>query len=151
MAEYLATDEPHYSVSTLPPTSRDRRLAVLVVVITFVAFATVMPLAKITLMRIDGFIPALLAVAFVTDLVTAILLFGQFPATRSPAIWVLATGYLFSSLIVIPHALTFPGAFVPTGLLGAGDQSASWLYVFLETWPRRILDRIRVPYWSGVL
>ena len=42
----------------------------------------------------------------------------------------LASGYLFSSLIAIPFALTFPGAFAPTGLLGAGSQSAAWLSVF---------------------
>src|SRR5262249_23656690 len=28
---------------------------------------------------------------------------------------------------VIPHALTFPGAFAPKGLLGAGVQSSGWL------------------------
>jgi signal transduction histidine kinase len=31
---------------------------------------------------------------------------------------------------VIPHALTFPGAFSPTGLLGAGPQTTAWLYTF---------------------
>jgi signal transduction histidine kinase len=30
---------------------------------------------------------------------------------------------------VIPHALTFPGAFSEPGLLGAGPQSAAWLYL----------------------
>jgi signal transduction histidine kinase len=43
---------------------------------------------------------------------------------------VLANGFLFTALIVIPHALTFPGAFTPTGLLGAGLQSTAWLYYF---------------------
>jgi signal transduction histidine kinase len=33
-------------------------------------------------------------------------------------------------LIVIPHVLTFPSAFSPTWLLGAGLQSTGWLYVF---------------------
>ena len=31
--------------------------------------------------------------------------------------------------MAIPHALTFPGAFTPTGLLGAGTQSSAWLNV----------------------
>ncbi len=43
---------------------------------------------------------------------------------------VLGSGYLFTALIVIPHALTFPGAFTSTGLLGAGLQSTVWLYIF---------------------
>jgi signal transduction histidine kinase len=33
-------------------------------------------------------------------------------------------------LIIIPHALTFPGAFSQTGLLGANLQSTAWLYNF---------------------
>ena len=48
----------------------------------------------------------------------------------SRAILALASGYLFTAMIVIPHALTFPGAFSPTGLLGAGLQSTGWLYYF---------------------
>jgi len=43
---------------------------------------------------------------------------------------VLAAGYLFVALTVISHILTFPGAFSPTGLLGAGTQTAGWLYLF---------------------
>ena len=42
----------------------------------------------------------------------------------------LAGGYLFTALIVIPYALTFPGAFASTGLLGADLQSPAWLYNF---------------------
>lgn len=30
----------------------------------------------------------------------------------------------------MPHALTFPGVFAPTGLLDAGLQSTAWIYVF---------------------
>ena len=57
-------------------------------------------------------------------------IFTQYSIVRSRAILVLACGYLFTALIVIPHALTFPGAFAPTGLLGAGLQLTGWLYYF---------------------
>jgi hypothetical protein len=57
-------------------------------------------------------------------------LFSQFSIIRSRALLGLANGYLFTALIVIPHALTFPGAFAPTGLLGAGLQGTAWLYTF---------------------
>src|SRR5689334_24740177 len=43
---------------------------------------------------------------------------------------VIANGYLFSALIVVAHALVFPGAFTSTGVLGSGLQSAVWLYWF---------------------
>ena len=47
-----------------------------------------------------------------------------------PSLLVVASGYLFSGLIVVAHALAFPGAFSPTGVLGSGLQSAVWLYWF---------------------
>ena len=88
-----------------------------------------MPFSGTPLPRIDSFVPTVMAIVFVTDLVTAVLLFGQVSATGSRALLMLASGYLFSSLIAIPYTLTFPGAFAPTGLLGAGSQSAAWLNV----------------------
>jgi hypothetical protein len=35
----------------------------------------------------------------------------------------------FSSVIVIPHVLTFPDVFTPMGFFGAGPQSSAWLYL----------------------
>jgi hypothetical protein len=119
LAERAVQDGFEYSVATMPPTLRHRQLAFAVVVVSLTAFGAVAPFANTPLPRIDSFIPTVLAIAFVTDLVTAVLLFGQSSVTGSRALVVLANGYLFSSLIVIPHALTFPGAFAPTGLLGA--------------------------------
>jgi Membrane-associated sensor, integral membrane domain len=43
---------------------------------------------------------------------------------------ILASGYLFDALIIVPHTLSFPGAFTSSGLLGAGEQTTAWLYVF---------------------
>jgi len=70
------------------------------------------------------------AALIVTDAITAILLFGQFARTRSAAMLTLASAYAFCAFITVPHLLTFPGAFSDTGLLGAGNQSTAWLYVF---------------------
>ena len=39
-------------------------------------------------------------------------------------------GYLFASLIIVLHILTFPGNFSPTGLLGSTVETAFWLYYF---------------------
>ena len=130
MPERGARDAFEYSVATLPPTPRHRRAAFAVVVVTLAAYGAVVPFAGTPLPRIDSFVPTIMAIVFVTDLVTAVLLFGQFSATGSRALLMLAGGYLFSSLMAIPYTLTFPGAFAPTGLLGAGSQSAAWLYVF---------------------
>jgi signal transduction histidine kinase len=115
---------------SLPPTRRQTRWAVVVAVCQITALALLAPFAKTRLAQIDAFIPAFEGVIFVTDLVTSALLFSQFAIYRLRALLVLACGYLFTALMIIPHALTFPGAFSPTGLLGAGLQTTAWLYWF---------------------
>src|SRR6476661_5122152 len=87
------------------------------------------PFADTPLRPIESFIPTLEAAVIITDFITSILLFSQGWISRSRALIALASGYLFTALIVLPHMLTFPGAFSPTGLLGAGPQTAGWLYV----------------------
>jgi signal transduction histidine kinase len=87
-------------VATSPPTLWQRQLALAIVVVSVTAFGAVAPFANTPLPRIDSFIPTVLAIAFVTDLVTAVLLFGQSSVTGSRPLVVLANGYLFSSLIV---------------------------------------------------
>ena len=42
----------------------------------------------------------------------------------------IASGYLFTALILIPWILVFPGVFVPDKGLMGGMQSTSWLYFF---------------------
>jgi hypothetical protein len=117
------------SVAYLPPTSAQRRFALVVVVLQFVACAVVAPFPTVV-PRIDSFVPVILAIVFVANLITAVLLLNQSSVIASRALLVLANGYLFSALIVIPQALTFPGAFASKGLLGAGFQSSGWLNVF---------------------
>src|SRR5215471_4205784 len=123
-----ASDKLALSLTYLPATSEQRRLALAVAVFQFVACGVAASFA-LPVPRIDGFIPAILAIVFVASLITAILLVNQAAMVASRALLVLANGYLFSALIVIPHALTFPGAFAPKGLLGAGVQSSGWLNV----------------------
>jgi hypothetical protein len=74
--------------------------------------------------------PAYESALVLCDLITAVLLFGQFNVFRSRALLVLASGYLFTAFIAFSHALTFPDVFSPTGLPGAGPQSTAWLYMF---------------------
>ena len=127
LSEGTARDELEYSVATTPSTARHRQLALFVVIAVVVAYLAIIPTAMTPLPWIDSFVPTTFAIIFVADLVTAVLLYAQFSATGLRPLLVLASGYLFSSLIVVGFALTFPGAFAPTGLLGAGPQSAAWL------------------------
>ena len=123
------TDETPLLLSTLAPSDRQRRAAYGICAAFLVAFAITVPFAYTPLPRLDAWIPASTTALIITDLVTSTLLFSQFPIARQRALLVLAIGYLFSALIVVPYALTFPGLFAPTGLLGADLQTAVWLYI----------------------
>ena len=125
-----APEEQHFVLSHLSPSLAQRRLALAVVLALLVAFVlTAGPFSTIHLGRIDAFVPAYAMAMFVNDAITAVLLFAQFSILRSRALLVIASGYLFTALIIIPWLLTFPGVFAPGGLLGAGLQSTNWLYI----------------------
>jgi signal transduction histidine kinase len=79
---------------------------------------------------LPAFIPIYESWLVILDLITAVLLFGQFAIVRERSLYLLACGYLFTAFTAVAHALTFPGLFSPTGLLGAGPQSTAWLYMF---------------------
>jgi signal transduction histidine kinase len=128
-AEHGAADETPL-LATLPPSDRQRRIAFAIVGLFVTVFLITIPFANTPLRRLDAWIPAFTSALVITDLITSALLFSQFSIARRRALLVLATGYLFSALMVIPYALTFPGVFAPTGLLGADLQSAVWLYSF---------------------
>ena len=117
-------------VSTLPAGPGERRLALVTVLASAALFVVAVPLAKVPLSPVLAFIPIYQSALVVNDLITAVLLFGQFAILRSRALLVLASGYLFTALMASVHGLTFPGLFAPTGLLGAGPQTTAWLYMF---------------------
>jgi len=117
-------------LATLPPGPGQRRLALAVIGVSLALFAAAVPFAKVQLPQVWGFIPVYQSALVVNDLITAILLFGQFKILQSRALIVLAAGYLFTACMAIAHALSFPGLFAPGGLLGAGPQSTAWLYMF---------------------
>jgi signal transduction histidine kinase len=123
-----ASDQPPFLLADLPPSPRQVWLALGIVVALLAAFIVTAPFATIQLTRVDAFIPTVSSALVINDLIVSSLLFSQFVIVRRGAILALAIGYLFTALIIIPYTLTFPGAFAPAGLLGAGLQSAVWLY-----------------------
>src|SRR5437867_9146659 len=117
-------------LSTARAERGQRRLALAVVLVSGAIFLVLAPFATRPLGQVWAFIPIYESALVVNDLVTAVLLFGQFSILRSRALRMLASAYLFTAFMTIAHALTFPGLFAPTGLLGAGPQSTAWLYMF---------------------
>jgi signal transduction histidine kinase len=116
-----------------PPNRAEIRWGYIIVGVLFASLLVVLPFRDIRLRGVTAFIPAMDSFIFVGDLITATLLYGQSSLFQSRALLVLATGYLFGALLLIPHAMTFPGAFSAEGLLGAGVNTAAWLSVWQRT------------------
>ncbi len=117
-------------LSTLPAEPGERRLALAVVAISALIFLAAVPFAKQPLAPLPAFIPIYQSALVVNDLITAVLLFGQFSILRLRGLLLLASGYLFTAFMAASHTLSFPGLFAPGGLLGAGPQTTAWLYMF---------------------
>jgi PAS domain S-box-containing protein len=124
------TDHRRVFLSLAPAEPYEWRLAVGAVILLGLGFALAAPFARMRLPAVPAFIPIYQSAVVVGDFVTAIMLFGQFAILRSRALLALASGYLFTALIAVVFALTFPGLFSATGLLGADQQSTAWLYMF---------------------
>jgi len=129
-ANAIAPEGHSFLLSALPPTGAQKRLALIIAGILFAAFLLSIPPRHEPLARVDTFIPIVDTVLFFNDLITSVLLFAQFSLVRSRAVLALAIGYLFSAAMIVPHLLTFPGAFTPNGLLSAGPSTTIWLYIF---------------------
>jgi len=115
-------------LANIQPSVGQRRAARTLLLTLLAIVAITWPFATVKLPEIGAFVPSLAAALFVSDCVTAVLLFGQFWILRQWALLIIANGYVFSAVIVVAHALAFPGAFSATGLFGSGLQSAVWLY-----------------------
>jgi signal transduction histidine kinase len=124
-----STDLSQISLVYLSPKPQQTRAALAGAAVLLIGLAVLAPFAARPLPQVNGFVPALDATTFVTDFITAVLLLAHFSITRSRALLVLACGYLFSAMIVVTHALSFPGAFSPTGNLGGSSQTTVRLYL----------------------
>lgn len=122
-------DERNIFLSTMPASRSDRMAALAVVGVSAVLFACAVPFAGVPLAPVPAFVASYQSALAINDLITAVLLFSQFAISRSRAMLLLASGYLFTALAAIVHSLTFPGLFAPGGLLGAGTQTTVWLYM----------------------
>jgi signal transduction histidine kinase len=130
MITHSESDNAETWLVNLPISPRQSRTSFLVAIALIAGLGATAPFADVQLPRLDAFIPAAEIAVIITDYITAALLFSQARIYHSRAVLALASGYLFTALIVIPHVLTFPGAFAPTGLLRAGSQTTGWLYTF---------------------
>ncbi len=125
-----AADQGGVVLANVPAEQKERRIAFAVALALLGAGAIVVPFERVQLPRSDAWAPITDTFVFVADIITWFLLISQFSIVRTRALLVLASGYLFAAVMNVPHLLTFPGVFTPTGLLGAGLQTSAWLAIF---------------------
>ena len=116
-----------------PPSRKQIRYSMAIVGLLLLVLVLVLTVPDVQLGEINAFIPMIGVTTTLVDLIIATLLYVQASVFRSRALGALATGYVFTGLILIPHMLTFPGAFAPYGLLGAGVSTTAWIYIFWRT------------------
>jgi signal transduction histidine kinase len=112
-----------------PPDRQQVRFCVAVVVLLYLASLPVLVVGGLRLPEVSPFIPTIDAIMFVGEVITATLLYSQASVFRVRGLAILGTGYLYTALLLIPHALSFPGAFSPHGWLGDGVNTTAWFAV----------------------
>src|SRR6266516_2521852 len=118
-------------LSNLPPSRTQRQLAIIVALLIIVPalFISATGMQHVKLAAVDALVPLYGMAMFISDSITAALLFTQFSIARSRALLVISSGYVWTALVVIPWLLSFPGVFAPSGLLGGGSSEITvWLY-----------------------
>lgn len=83
----------------------------------------------VQLRRHDAFVPITNTIVCVNDVITAALLYAQFSITRRRGLLVLASGFLFRAVMMVPHTLNFPNVSAPGGWLNAPMQTTAYLNV----------------------
>ena len=97
------------------PASRHHRLAAYAATgcILSVVLAT-LPVANVREQNFTAFLPLFAMAVFVTEGLTAYLLWTQFMITRGPFLAALGGAYAYTSVTVAIQLLVFPGVFSPT-------------------------------------
>lgn len=128
-----------FLLSTTPPDRNQQRLAGWVLAILVIALVITAPFSNIRLAGTELMLPAYAAAVLFVELLTAALLLALFAVQKSRAVLVLSAGYLFSGLMVIPWALTFPGVFTAFGLDASVQSTATIAAVRRLSFPLFVL------------
>nr|WP_311530074.1 sensor domain-containing diguanylate cyclase [uncultured Ralstonia sp.] len=106
--------------------------------------------ADVALPEVKPFLPIFLTMVVLSDGLTAYLLLQRARIGGEAFSGMLASAYVFSATIAAVQLPTFPGVFSATGLLGAGSQTAVWLWTFWHAgYPLLILFALLVTRWPG--
>ena len=103
MDTHTTSHAADFSIATVPPTALQRQLAVIVATIVLAATGVITAFGATQLQQIDSIVPVIEFLIFVSDLFTAALLSSHARIIGSHRLLALASGYLFSALMVLSH------------------------------------------------
>ncbi len=98
-----------FALSEIPPNRQQIRAVAMMILLLFLAVGLSVPYSQIPLDGTEPLLPIYATAILLNDVLTAVLLLSLFTIQRSLALLILAVGYLFVGLTVIPWLLTFPG------------------------------------------
>jgi signal transduction histidine kinase len=117
-------------LATAPAPPVVKRWALALCIALSVVFCALIPFARVSLPRFEAFVPIYDSIFALNNLLTAGGLLVGFRRSRLRGVLVLASGYLFITLMALPHMLTFPGLLSSSGSIGSGAQTSVWLETF---------------------
>lgn len=136
---------------SVPVAARRRVGGVLWPVLGLALIVCVMqPEAAIQMAHQPVFIPVMLALVGCFDVLSVVLLVGQFRDTGAPRALALSCAYVFSLITLLGWAAAFPGVFADLGPLGAVPSTSPWLWVVWHTGFPVLLAVALVPLPRGV-
>jgi diguanylate cyclase (GGDEF)-like protein/PAS domain S-box-containing protein len=125
-----AIEHKPLNLTTFRTTRMHKRVATLTGLEILLISLIAAPFADRPAGELQAFLPIVISIGIFSQLFTSYLLIRQFRVLRMPGLAVLASTYLFSSLIAVSYLLTFPGVFSEWGLFGANVQTSAWLWIF---------------------
>jgi two-component sensor histidine kinase len=121
------------AIAVIPATTRQRKIALRVLIVFFVVAVVNAPFSIIPLGSAHSFVPVIEALMCAASLLTATFLFVQYSVYPQGALLALAAGFMFSGLFALLHPLAFPAADSSAVLIGDRFNSPSWLFAFWQT------------------
>ena len=109
------------------------RLLLLSVLPIAVVVLAVLPFATVRLGASSSFMPAMLALVGLLDVISAVLLVGQFRDSGDRRALLLGSAYLYSVTVGIGFAAAFPGVMSEASLIGGWPSAAPWLWTVWHT------------------
>ncbi|HYI70151.1 MAG TPA: MASE4 domain-containing protein, partial [Skermanella sp.] len=120
-----------------------RRTIALLCVAYALATLAILPFAHLPGPVIPAVTTTFGAGVLIADLCTGFLLLVQFRTAPTWAMLLLSAAYFYSGAMALLHVLTFPGAWIPDGVLIGTFQSVGWLFIaWLLGFPSLVLAAV---------